>query len=349
MLKWKYLPILKWKQGERIALSMLTQAQRAGVIPVLELPAINSAQDERSVRLALPAYLVKPVQEMNKTFNSEQTIGIDVRWVAPNHPKQIKLLDTICAELARHLNCRVVPVISESALWKDAASLTDMHDFGDYILRIQTPVAQPHQVDPLIKLALASGIKKRELHIVIDLFTIVREDPAIKHAAVTPYLDEAFAAQCASVTITGGSFPVNLMGLKQGVHDIPRVEWQVWQLLKGSAEYSGLRFGDYTVSNPGPLPDLDPKQVNPSVQLRYTIDVDWRLYKAGGFKKGAKNQYQGLCNLLLGDPVYCGPPYSDGDDRYHKAAHAVIGNGNPSSWRRDATNHHLVFTGLALP
>jgi len=102
------------------------------------------------------------------------------------------------------------------------------------------------------------------------------------------------------------------------------------------------------VTNPAPAPGMDPTQMNPSVAIRYAADGHWRLFKAGGFKKGVPNQYRSLCKLLLGDSVYSGSAFSFGDRCYEGAASARLGNGNPSSWRRDATNHHLVLTQHAL-
>ena len=95
---------------------------------------------------------------------------------------------------------------------------------------------------------------------------------------------------------------------------------------------------------------MDPTQVNPSVAIRYTAAKEWHVFKAGGFKRGKPDQYQALCKVLLGDPVYCGASFSFGDAHYDKVASSPPGknNGNPSSWRRDATNHHLVFTAAAL-
>ena len=74
------------------------------------------------------------------------------------------------------------------------------------------------------------------------------------------------------------------------------------------------------------------------------------MLKAGGFKRGKPNQYRDLCQLLMGDADYSGPTFSFGDGHYEKVATGPAGknNGNPSSWRRDATSHHLVFAATAL-
>ncbi|TAL81994.1 MAG: hypothetical protein EPN46_10405 [Candidimonas sp.] len=348
MLNWTYLPILKWKQGERIALSKLTAGQREGMTPILELPPIKSAHDGAALQKALPEYLAKIGKDLDKTFDVDQAVGIDIRWVAQGYPKQMRLLAAICKQLARQVGCSILPVLNESALETNAEDVSKFGQHQGYFLRIQTPVVEAAQVLTLVSTAIKNGLRKRNLHIVVDQYSIVKEDAAQKFLAVRPYLDAAIAAGCASVTVAGGSFPLTLIGFKQGIFDIPRVEWAIWQRIQKEVTYANVRFADYSVTNPAPIVDVDPKQVNPSVAIRYAVSNQWKLFKAGGFKKGRPNQYRGLCQLLITDPVYSGDKFSYGDDCYDKAAKAKLGNGNPSSWRRDATSHHLALTVAAL-
>jgi hypothetical protein len=56
---WKYLPILKWKQGERLALKNHTADQWEPIVPLIELQAIVASPDGDSLRAALPTYLGK--------------------------------------------------------------------------------------------------------------------------------------------------------------------------------------------------------------------------------------------------------------------------------------------------
>ncbi len=347
--KWRYLPILKWKQGERLALKHLTPGQWSGVVPLIELPAIDASPSADSLRAALPAYLTKISKQMAQSYPADVPLLIDARYVSPGYPKQLNLIRVICAGLAKQTKRRIFPVLSETLVARYTANLSDVGGFEEYVLRIQTQLTTDLQVEPIVKALTGSGIaSKSRLHIVIDQYSIVNDDPLARYTMVRPFLDKALTAGCASTTVAGGSFPVNLVGYKQGVQDIARVEWAVWKAVRRNADYATVRFGDYTVSNPAPAPDLDPAMMNPSVAIRYATSDHWRLYKAGGFKKGKPNQYQNLCVLLTGDTVYSGASFSDGDDRYDRAAKATLGNGNPSSWRRDATSHHVVLISSLL-
>jgi hypothetical protein len=168
-------------------------------------------------------------------------------------------------------------------------------------------------------------------------------------SSIKPYLTEAIAASCASVTLGGGSFPMTLAGIKAGAKNIPRVEWSAWKLISTSGEFPKLRYADYTVTNPAPLPDIDPKTVNPSITIRYATNDHWHLLKGRGFKGAPPGEYRSLCKLLVtSGAVYSGKDFSFGDGKYFAAANGGVKNGIPWTWRREATSHHIVFTASSL-
>lgn len=346
---WKYMPILKWKLGERGALKNLSDAQWEGLIPLLELPMIEATPDRAGLREALPTYLAKRSKEMVATFPEHVPLVVDTRYCSPGYGRQVNLLGVICKNLQKLTEKPVIPVISESLVDTADELGEGLKDFDEVVLRIAVDTVSEAQLSDLVKSAVTAGLRKRGLHLLLDQYSIVGAQPLSRLAVVTSYVDHALTLGCASVTLAGGSFPVNLVGFKQGADQVlPRVEWKIWEALQKSGGYEALRFSDYAVSNPAPLPDIDPKQVNPSVAIRYACQDHWRLLKAGGFKGGKPNQYRNLCKLLLGDPIYSGSSFSFGDACYEKAATGASGNGNPSSWRRDATSHHLVLTRQAL-
>ncbi|PZQ77795.1 MAG: hypothetical protein DI563_02625 [Variovorax paradoxus] len=349
MNDWKYLPILKWKQGERIAVRQLEPAHWTGVVPLVELLAIDSAPDAASLRAALPAYLAKVAKEIKAAVPEDRALAVDVRFVSPAYARQLQLLEAVCRRLQAESDRRIYPVLGNAAAAREAADLPRLASkFDEFIVRIDVPSSTPAEIKPVFKL-VNDVLKPSPVHVAIDQQSMVGHEPKAAALRIKPYLDEALAAGGASVTLAGGSFPMNLIGFKQGVVDIERVEWKVWRQIVRTAAYTSVKFSDYAVTNPAPVPDMDPTQMNPSVAIRYAADGFWRLFKAGGFKKGAPNQYQALCKLLLGDVVYSGSGFSYGDRCYSQAANAKLGNGNPSSWRRDATSHHLVLTAAALP
>lgn len=352
-IEWRYMPILKWKQGEQLALRHLTLAQWDGITPLLELQPIDCAPDAISLKVALPSYLNKIGEQIVKSIPDGRAVCIDTGYVSPGFQGQLSLLLSICHYLHKKLTHHIVPVVPTMLLESlESLSITQktyLKNLESMLLRARIDQMESSQVIPSVNTLPAFGVKKRSIHLMIDQFSIVDNIPGDCFATVEPYLEKGFLAGCASMTVGGGSFPVNLMGFKQGVTDVPRVEWKVWRHLQETQKYSNLRYADYAVSNPAPLPDVDSSKMNPSVAIRYAADGFWRVYKAKGFKKGPPDQYRNLCKLLITDnTIYSGEDASYGDRQYKSAADGKVGNGNPSSWRKDATSHHIVLTNRSL-
>lgn len=342
-MDWKYLPILKFKQGEQIAVRNISPFQWESTVVAFELLPANIPVSE--LRTSLAAYLVPIATKLEKAIPEGQPVAIDTRYVAGAYANQARLLRVICNWLAKKTDRTIIPILTESLVAAGGEELGMFSEFESVILRIRTNAVTPPQIKPLVGALKAAGVKTRNIHLLLDQFSIVDNNYKARAKMLEPYVVEALASPATSVTVAGGSFPENLVGFKgQGIRDIARVEWMVWLELADSGKYGRLQYSDYTVSNPILGPELDPTQVNPSVAIRYTHDTKWALFKAGGFKKGAKNQYNALSNLLISDAaLYSGPTFSYGDKMYDKAAKGLTGGGNPSSWRRDATSHHVAF------
>lgn len=350
--EWRYMPILKWKQGEQLAVRNLSDGQWGGIVPLIELQPIDAAPDNGSLKVALPAYLTKTADQIQKSIPDGHAICVDSSYLSPGHPKQVALQLSTVETLQKKTSCKIIPVIHAAESETLPMLLTSHKEFlarqEDVVLRLRMDQLEPTQIKPAVTALKGLGVKKRNIHLLVDQYSLVDRQPIDCQKAVIPYLDNAIAADCASVTLAGGSFPINLMGRKQGITDIPRVEWKVWLLLLASDDYQNLRYADYTVTNPAPLPDMDTTQMNPSIAIRYAADGLWRLFKGRGFKSGVPGEYKNLCKLLLADKVFSGAHFSYGDQMYSKAAGGGDKNGNPSSWRKEATNHHIVFTASSL-
>lgn len=352
---WKYLPILKWKQGEQLALRHLTSAQWNGVMPLLELQPISASPDMASIKTNLPAYLTDRVaSKLSKTIPSGRTVAIDTSSLSIGTAEQLQLLIIVCYSLQILLpGYTIVPVVHASQLeGLDLLSngyKTKLISFPEIVLRLIIDQFNPSQVAPSVTTLTAFGVMKKKLHILIDQYSIVERDPGNCFKIVKPFVDNAVGTKCASVTIAGGAFPVNLMGRRSGMSSIVRVDWKVWGLFKKTGNYPELRYSDYTVTNPAPLEDIDPSKVNPSIAIRYAAGDVWKLYKGKGFKSGYAGEYKSLCRILIADIHYSGENFSYGDKQYKAAAESPKNtNGTPCSWRKEATNHHIALTVNSL-
>lgn len=339
-----YVPILKWKQGEQHALRQLKAIDRARLLPLIELQPV-SATTKLSLAEALKLAVSKTSVALIKAGGDKHPVAIDTHMMIPTYSSQANLLFAICQRLTKD-GLLVWPVLTPEILVDAKANLGRFATYNDVVLRLQKATLLDSQVKELVSLARkAISNAKLRLHVVIDLRATVGENSAALATATIPYLGAALAAEGVhTVTLTGGGFPINLMGIPKGISEIERVEWSVWHKARKRLGDSALKFGDYTVTNPKLQEDLDPTKINPSAAIRYALDDKWMVLKAGGTRSAAGfGQYNDLCALLVAHPSFAGEGYSYGDDQF--IAHSAAGGktGNLTTWRRDATNHHLVL------
>ncbi len=112
MTEWKYLPILKWKQGERIALRNLKGDQWDGVVPLIELQPISAAPNFPSLQAALPDYLDKIAKDLAKALPEGTACAIDTRYVSTGYTKQAQLLYAVSLQLGKLTDRQILPVIT---------------------------------------------------------------------------------------------------------------------------------------------------------------------------------------------------------------------------------------------
>ncbi len=349
---WKYMPILKWKRGERAALNKLTADEWGSVVPLLELSPIEAAPDTTALNAEISNYLDVLADQITKSVPGDQPLAVDTRYVSTGYTKQLDLMIVVCGRLLKLIPNPVIPVVQASQVslisGLTANRIKTLSAFDEVVLRLPTGQFESGQINPSLA-ELGKVIKRQHIHLLLDQFSIVDKNPTDCFNAIKPYMTVATTTACASVTFAGGSFPVNLTGKKQGITDLSRVEWKVWVQIQNEGSHKKFRFGDYTVSNPNPMDeDVDPKKVNPSISIRYASNDFWRLYKGAGFKGAPAGVLKSLCKLLTTDPIYGGNGYSFGDTKYMEYANGGTKNGIPWTWRRDATNRHIVHTTKQL-
>ncbi|HKQ36983.1 MAG TPA: beta family protein, partial [Verrucomicrobiae bacterium] len=143
-------------------------------------------------------------------------------------------------------------------------------------------------------------------------------------------------------TLVGTAFPPSMGDLSEGAATCPRHEWASYKTVAKNLAFRDLRvptFGDYAVNHPNVLMG-DMRRITPATNIRYTIDDAWLIIK-GKSRKYGYQQYKGLCETLIRREEYMGASFSTADAYIAKCARGQEKTGNPTRWRRNATNHHI--------
>ncbi len=134
----------------------------------------------------------------------------------------------------------------------------------------------------------------------------------------------------------------------QGVQIIERSWWVDYKTLRGALG-DGTRvptFGDYAVAHPDPEVDVDPRIMSINGRLRYTSGDNW-LVATGGLFKGRGGSGMGGPALipaardLQAHPDYLGTDHCACEAWIDEVVRGANGGGNPMTWRRFGTHHHL--------
>jgi hypothetical protein len=347
-LAFKYIPILKWKQAEQIALREATIGVKQSVLPLVALQPV-APKAQQTMQAAQKDYLSKCTASLLKSGFDKYPVAVDSAMTLPASLAPVKVLVTLCTHFQRN-SIQVVPVVDGAVVDTHLTDLARLSAFADVVLRIRIDTISSGQISSLIASARkAIGSPSVGLHVLLDMWELVGTDQVAEAARALPYVSAAVTSRhVRSITIAGGSFPHTLTGIRQGTSFIPRIELSIWKSLHAKPDLRDVCFGDYTVTNPRPLEPVDPRQINPSVAIRYARDTDWMLMKAGGSRTSGMGQYNQVCKLLVQHSSYSGATFCYGDKQYHKHSQAGSTSGSYMSWRRDATSHHIEFTKRQL-
>lgn len=345
----RYTPILKWKQGERIALAHLSPGGRVDVTPHLVITQAqfdpSGKKKTKSTKKSPPLpseYLAKQIVDAwgKTTFFLDVS---DLPGSASKHP-----LEDIASK-ANHAGLSLVPSIKFGGPADYASALVRVakHDGRGAVLRIS-----------LSHMASAASwmgkwpIPFPETDLIIDLASSVATVAALGQPILAPFQSLYQATAWRSVTLAGGNIPATLAGYSVGCTMLAREEMQLWtDLNKANLDYI-LHFGDYATIGPdavtegieGPVP----------INAKYTIEPDYAVFHGVKIKgPGAKprdKQYRSYANHIVTMPNRHPLPNCWGDQSINAIASSPTSQpGSPASWVSYSVNRHIELTRTQLP
>jgi hypothetical protein len=190
-----------------------------------------------------------------------------------------------------------------------------------------------------------SGLRPQDVHLIFDCGELAPEEALTAAAVRGALLQLPHAAEWRTLTFAGTGMPSGTADVgADNTVELSRVEWRVWRLLmEGAAAHRLPTFGDYAVQHPDPLSDFDPRYMDSSAQLRYTIASSWLIARGRGVKARGMAQIRRLATKITTHHEFSGPDFSWGDKWLVDCADGSCSAGNQGVWRKATTNHHLAF------
>jgi len=335
-----YIPILKYKQGEQIALRQLAPSIRERVRPILLL--VN--QDK-------PGVLVKKIRrDMGDNTPFYVDLHPKIRSVL-NEEQEKSYLESVYTELGA-VNLPFVPIIQHDCSATQLALLRG----GAYTTRgmgIRVPLSKAKYLPSIIAEVCAStGCPISSVDLIIDAGQISSlSDDTIEVLAssaadaITIMKTRKMALRI--LAIAASAFPNALSGIKQNaVTRIRRLDWLLWKAVR--AIHEDVVFADFGVDDP-----LDPTYTDGATiiaTIRYTLNDDWFIArgKHDASRPNDYSQFHAVARLIAADnTLFRGESYSFGDGRIHDVSKSPCTgkgckHGNLATWVTVGLNHHMT-------
>lgn len=341
-----YVPILKGKQGEVRALSHLTDEQRTGLTPLVEIRPVDLDDDAGAPTGIVEEHLEGDLRELARAWGSASRIFIDPCFLdLTEDRKDGRSNAEALPGLFDASGLRAVLVVrpAQDDRYYEAARATMrgacLRLAGDDLLDDAMGDRVRDTVDAL-------GMPAGDVDLVIDLGGDMPPTKTAAAMAQAVLAEIPYPQRWRTVTLAATSFPRSLSMLELGASTLDRTEWAMWRRVGRSTGISRLpTFGDYGIAHPE-LFEGPAGAMRPVASIRYTVADRWLILKGvsvRGRESPGFGQFHALAHQLVEHPLYAGRSFSWGDDAAWAVADRRRGPGNLTTWREIGTNHHLMW------
>mgnify|MGYP000891904792 FL=1 len=340
ILNSNYVPILKWKQGEKNALSVIPLNIKKTFTPLIEIVPPTYDFAKKRYKKSIDEHLQDIGDTFFKSWNSELPFFIDLKWlpIKMHTCFNVHTLKYILSE-ARKKSYKVIPVTGSKR------DLAYQNEIKKAIVEDNLGVCFRIEEHDFINIAFYS-IRPSDVDLVIDFDYILEKDTNKNYLSIIALIHSIpFINDWRTITLCSTSFPEDTSSIPTNtVGNIKRSEWLIWkQLFNNRASLKRLpSFGDYGISNPN-YKEIDPRIMTMSANIRYTVENKWIIVKGNSTRKHGWEQTHNLSKKLTTLNEFSGHSFSWGDKYISDCAKKVVTRGNASTWRKVGTNHHITY------
>lgn len=344
-----YVPILRWKQAERGALSQLDTRDLPHITLLIELIPENFVQGNTRLHDDAAMYLI--AGQLMKSWG-ERPIYVDL----PNLPPALIPQSGKCLSLlAGYVGLPKLSIIPVTGLYRESSYNITVQNVVESMnqgvcLRLTLDDVRSATFDRSVSDLLdILGLKHKEVDLLVDYQIIDKYSPHFKDLGhMIPDVDK-----WRNFVVTGGAFPEDLSAYRENErHSISRLEWISWrdQAIALSPDTRLPNFSDYTVQH-ARYSARRSGRMRYSASIRYTIEDSWMLMRGENvFRKGGPgfHQYPDLAIMLCDLPQYCGEGYSSGDRYIKEISLQTAETGAAPQWLQAGINHHITYATRQL-
>lgn len=338
-MPYRYLPMLRSKAGEAVALQHLSAVAKQRAFPVIHLTVPTKA-----------GFLQKLIGAW-----SGRSLAVDGTWNFGQTGSTAALAATVAA--LRAANVAALPCIEVDA---SAA----------YLAAVHTALAQAPGLGVVVKVRLnqiaqltawitAQGWPFQSIDLIVEAGYI----PAVGHGVLNQVVINAINGISGhpwrTITLSSSAAPRDFGSLVLGPNLVDRLDWLLWQSVSPLVSVA-LDYADYGTSHPDMTEAPGFAVANATVSVKYTLDNHWLMVKGyptrGRTGQPMAGQYQGHAVAVRSHPSFGGVPNCWADNRITQIASGMllpsgrpITSGSRTSWVEIGMNRHLSLVSDRLP
>lgn len=344
-----YIPILKWKAAERLALVNLSTEEKKFITPLIQLV------------MPKPKNLNKDNKEKTREEQLGESISI-FKTKVPEVPEEIlrfwgdnpafidlSLIDESLREesltkilgIGKKLGAFLIPVVSLnfSIVIKEKIALLAKENNCGLCLRLFRSdfLNQGTLTENIQKFLADYDLPEKNIDLLVDFQ--ITDELCSKLVDLSRQIPNILKWR--TFIFANGSFPVDLTTCELGENIIVRSDWKKWtdQIISKELQRKPS-FADYTIQHP--IYKESFQFFSPSASIKYTLIDSWLIMRG---QKRKSIQYLANAQLLSKHPKFFGADFSYGDAYISEKGKDLKGKpGNATNWLVAGINHHLACT-----
>lgn len=349
MLNAQYIPILRTRQNERLAVADIPDDVRSIVAPLFDITAPDEEKDhDESV-----AYIERNINQLAKRLSGHPELLIDssimkaaIRLTNDIHPLLLAGTKLIESGIA------VTPVSGlarDKAHWDAAIAIVEQLQHKQICLRLDNEDLQlPSDTTEAIRDLKQDLLADVEIIILFDCESVFEDDLSSLGMRILRIIEDISPWVSDSVIVAACGMPKSIRqvaAISESAY-VKRKEINLWKHVK-QLDKSGkiILFGDYTTINPN-YEMIDPKITYrvTAPKIIYTLPNEWFVIRGKRLHDHGADQYFDLAADVVALPEYRGRDYSAGDEYIQLKADRIGNPGRPGTWVRPCLSHHLTLT-----
>ncbi|MEB9946749.1 beta family protein [Bacillus cereus] len=351
-----YVPILKWKMGEKNALKQVTIPSKERMTPLIEIqpPQLKTVNQ----------HLENIGKHIKTCWNMNSPILIDVdQLYSDGTDKNILMSDgsspiefifnSIFQEGSTAIPVYGFYLFNDSQYYEnEIKKIAQLYNTGICLRLTQNDLADLSTLTTnLHELQQDFHLTRDKIDIILDFEDISNQEDTILSKLTNILLNFPNIHDWRMLTVCSTSFPSELskkVATKtQG--KLPRIEWQLYLAINKINLARIPTYGDYTVVNPQMVTDFDPSYMDVAATIKYTTNDNFLIFRGSGLKSNGYQQYRSLATDIVNHQKYKGRSFSFGDNYIYECAHSPNSNtGNLTTWVTNNVNHHLELVVQSL-